>query len=114
MSDLFQDVAMPALATKRRMVSIAPSFNMGYVGATMRPVEPFGWRSASTAPALVLPLPRPPTNRRNRASLAQNARWGDVCDWCRIVSGEVDDVVVGACSGVYIVRFSVARVELLQ
>ena len=114
MSDLFHDVAMPALATKRRMVSIAPSFNMGYVGATMRPVEPFGWRSASTAPALVLPLPRPPTNRRNRASLAQNAFWGDVCDWCRIVSGEVDDVVVGACSGVYIVRFSVARVELLQ
>ena len=107
-SDLFQFSPMPACATNFSIVSIAPSRSIGYVGAITMPVLCMGWRSASMAPARVLPLPRPPTNRRNRAPLLQNLRWGSVCEWCRIVrESEVDDVGGGSAASFNMVVVSV-------
>ena len=117
LSDLFHDVAMPADATKLSMVSMAPSFSMGYVGAMMRPSDPSGCRSASTAPARVLPEPRPPMNIRKRDASLQNLCWALVCVVWRIVTGgqaEVDDVVCRGSGRSDIVGLSIARVELLE
>src|SRR5947209_11582273 len=53
------------------------------------PILQAGMRRTSTQPARVLPLPIPPTNKRNRAAFCQNWRCGSVADrWIRrIIAG---------------------------
>ena len=117
LSDLFHDTAMPADATRLSMVSMAPSLSIGYVGAMMRPKDLSGCRNASTAPALVLPEPRPPMNIRNRALSLQKRCWALVCVvWCIVTGGQAEvDCVVGRSAGRSdIVGFPIAGVKLLE